>query len=100
MKQIRMERIMRLNWEAGEHWFDKKMMRFFSSAVEEFATVKEGKAYFVSSEKTTPTLRLYSVRVCDLETGIVGTVGEFQEYETQEQAKETIEKIVIGVDDD
>jgi len=77
------------------HWFDVDTMKFFSSRVAQTATVKDGKAYFVSSEQyDRRSPRLYSVRVCDMATGEIDTVGEFQEYETSSQARAAITKLV------
>ena len=77
------------------HWFDAATMKFFSSRVAQTATVKDGKAYFVSSEQfERRSPRLYSVRVCDMTTGDINTVGKFQEYETSQQAIAAIKKLV------
>jgi len=77
------------------HWFDTDTMRFFRSRIAQTATVKDGKAYFVSSEQFNySSPRLYSVRVCDMETGEIDTLGEFQQYGTSRQAQATIKQLV------
>ena len=85
-------------WEVEQkhrgHWFDPASKRFFSSRVDQTATVKDGKAYFTSSEQfDCDAPRLYSVRVCDLTTGDIDTVGEFQQYETASQARRAIKQL-------
>ena len=77
------------------HWFDVDTMKFFSSRVAQTATVKDGKAYFVSSEQNERrSPRLYSVRVCDMVTGEIDTVGKFQQYRTSQQAIAAIKTLV------
>lgn len=77
------------------HWFDPPSKRFFSSRIAQTAQVKDGKAYFVSSEQFDyKSPRLYSVRVCDLKTGDIDTMGEFQEHQTSQQAYKAIKALV------
>ena len=79
------------------HWFDAGAKRFFNSRVAQTAQVKDGKAYFVSSEQFDyKSPRLYSVRVCDLVTGDIDTVGEFQQYETAYWARKAISQLIAS----
>lgn len=84
------------NYEAGHHWFSKDTMRFFNSKVPEEAYKKGDKAYFISQEKSsfdnyTPE---YTIRVADLNTGEVDTVGEFGQYKSKYEAKKELKKIL------
>ena len=79
----------------GGHWFDASAKRFFNSRVAQTAELKDDKAYFVSSEQFDyKSPRLYSVRVCDMKTGDIDTVGDFQQYETSRQAYAHIKRLV------
>lgn len=87
--------IVRANgYGSQHHFFDAGATRFFKSRYPQTGIVKDNKAYFVTSEQfdyNSP--RLYTVRVCDMETGIVDTIGEFQQYQTSKQAQATIKDI-------
>lgn len=78
------------NAEAGYHWFTPDTRRFWGSRVASygFCSPDGARVYFVSSEYTgvDRRRRAYSVRVGDLETGKVDTVGEFNGYATRAQA--------------
>lgn len=77
------------------HWFEPQAKRFFHSRVAQTAKVKDGKAYFTSSEQFDDNSpRLYTVRVCDLVTGDINTVGGFQQYETSSQARAAIKELI------
>jgi len=80
------------------YWFTDGAKRFFDSRWEETATLIGTKALFVSSDQfhdgAHSEPRKYSVRVCDLATGDINTVGEFQAYATAAQARAAIKKIV------
>ncbi len=76
--------------KGDRHWFDRDTMRFFNSRVSHDAYKVRDKAWFVSSERQDEDdahPRLYSVRVCDLATGRINTVGTFQGYKTLDQAE-------------
>lgn len=78
------EDIQRRNRAAGFYFFEPATMRFFSSRVQSSIYVaKDGRAYFVTSERGTwpGARRLYTVRVAEL-SGDINTVGEFQGYQT------------------
>jgi hypothetical protein len=70
------------------HWFDAKTIKFFSSRFGTTAHRVNDTAYFISSEKFDDTFpRLYSIRKCDMITGEIDTVGEFQKYKTKKTAE-------------
>lgn len=83
-----LEDIRRRNARSGGHWFSSENMRFFGSRIQSSIYVaKDGRAYFVSSERDAAgrwwrqARRLYTVRVAEL-SGDINTVGEFQGYQT------------------
>lgn len=86
-----LEDIRRRNAALGHHWFSADTLRFFSSRIQERIYVgRDGRAYFVTSERFQPSRgpaarRLYTVRVANLD-GSIDTVGEFQAYGTGRQA--------------
>lgn len=85
--------IRRANDDAGYFYFSPETMDFFSSRVypELYKDVEENKIYFVTSEKdgmTATAKRRYSVRVFDVATSDVETVGEYGGYDDLEDAQE------------
>ena len=74
------------NKKAGKNWFDKDTMRFFDSRI-------ESKLYsdntFITSEKQEHQFpREYTIRIA-LNNGVdIESVGEFQQFDTLEQARE------------
>ncbi len=69
------------------HFFDKSACRFFASRLSRDAYLSDdGKqAYFVTSEQFTGSdghaqPRRYTVRKLNHDTGSIDTVGEFQQY--------------------
>lgn len=83
MELLERYEIERINERHGGHWFEAGSMRFFNSRVAEvgYKATSGRRVYFVSSERfDASTPRRYSVRVMDLETGDVSTVGVFQQY--------------------
>lgn len=70
------------NAAAGRHFFSPNTTRFFRSRYPRTAyTADHRKAYFVTSEAFDDrSPRLYTLRVYDLETQEVDTIGEFQAY--------------------
>lgn len=82
---------------AQHHFFDQGTTRFFRSRYPQTGVVKNNRAYFVTSEQFDYNApRFYTVRVCDLATGVVDTVGEFQQYQTSAQAQAAIKRIIRG----
>ncbi|MDO8690676.1 MAG: hypothetical protein Q7R39_11820, partial [Dehalococcoidia bacterium] len=61
------------------------------------AVQSEDKAYFVTSEQFDDrSPRLYTVRVCNLSTGDIDTVGKFQGHATSAEARRAIEGLIEG----
>ena len=90
--------IVRANgYSSQHHFFDPGATRFFKSRYPQTGIVKDNKAYFVTSEQfdyNSP--RLYTIRVCDMTTGIVDSVSEFQQYQTSKQSQAAIKAIING----
>ena len=71
------------------YWFSPDTLRFFRSRVGATAYESNDGRYrfFVSSEQFDyASPRLYTVRVQNTETGAIGTVGDFQGYESRRRA--------------
>lgn len=82
-----LSRIKEANKEKGYHWFSRATMRFFRSRVygETFDTPTG--ALFVSSEQyDDESPRLFTIRRFTVATGVIGMVGEFQEFDTKASA--------------
>ncbi|SDB95280.1 DUF7447 family protein [Shouchella lonarensis] len=73
-----------LNEEAGFYFFSPGAMRFFNSEMETQTTTREG--YFITSEHRGDDIRRFTIRLFDLETSDVHTVGAFMEFATLEDA--------------
>ena len=75
------------------HFFDASSKRFFRSRISQdaYLTTDKSKGYFTTSEQFVgsrgPAPRAYTLRVCDMKTGDISTVGEFQAYVSGAQAK-------------
>jgi hypothetical protein len=98
-EKISIDVIRQKNRQAGMYWFEPSTMRFFNSHISDTAWKKGDKAYFISSEQFDPlnypeVPRKFSVRVADLDTGEVGTVGEFQGFDTRSDAKKKIMELI------
>lgn len=96
--KININEIVKLNESKGFHFFEPSSMRFFSSRkpTEAYLNESENKAYFVTSEQFVSSLnekseRKYSVRVCNMETGDIHTIGEFNKLNRNEAVKEAKE---------
>jgi len=99
--RVHISELQRKNTDAGNYFFSAGAMRFFSSKTDEHATIKGNKGYFITSEqfkgdrrsglKSLP--RKFTVRVMDMKSGSVSTIGEFQQFGTHGQAKKKIEEL-------
>lgn len=75
------------NKAAGQHWFSKDTLRFFSSRVGSKLFKGTRCVFFVTSEEGPRGGRKFSVRkTCD-RGGRIQTVGDFQAYATRAQAE-------------
>jgi hypothetical protein len=89
--------IEKANREAGQHWFDRTTLRFFSSRIMGETRDVGRFVLFVSSERENErTPRLYTIRKFTKETGSVGTVGDFQQYGSRGEALGAMRKITAG----
>jgi hypothetical protein len=88
------EQVKKLNAAIGHTWFAPETMRFFASHV--LPTIYGGK-YFISSEEDTygNYARKFTIRIA-YRDGQIDTVGDFQAYETAEEAIEAVTEIVKG----
>lgn len=87
------------NHEAGFHFFEADTMAFFDSQIE---STLFGGCLFITSEQfhgsTEDGPRRYTVRVA-MADGSVDTLGEFQEFETWDNAMDAI-RDELGMDSD
>lgn len=93
-KYVSIQDVKNIAQRHGSHWFDADTMRFFNSRVSQDATIDGEFIYFVSSERYRSEPRLYSVRQLNIFTGIIETIGEFQQYRTSAQAKKVIKSLL------
>lgn len=85
MERLTLAEMKRRNKESGQHWFDEGAMRFFNTKIETKPNVAN---MFITSEyMEDPNEKRYTWRVFNLKTNKVETLGEFQKYETLEEAK-------------
>jgi hypothetical protein len=81
------------NKAAGFHWFDKAAMRFFNTAIE---TVPNKDYIFITSDyMDDPAEKRYTLRWFDPQTSKVETLGDFQAYETIEQARQARRGVIV-----
>lgn len=67
--------IIKMNQEAGQHFFDPASMRFFNSRI----SSKTCGRHFVTSEKGPDNVRRYTVRAIGTD-GKIADIGGFQAY--------------------
>jgi hypothetical protein len=99
MDIITIQEIERAHDRTGKHFFDPGAMRFFNSRKPQYGWQKGSRAFFITSEQFIPFnglphARMFTVRVCNLDTGDIDTVGTFQAYETRKQAEQVIKNII------
>lgn len=81
----------KLSKEVGQDWFNKGAMEFFNTKVEGEA---KGNHFITSEYMDDKSQKKYSIRQFDPSTYKVDTVGEFQEYETLQDAKNALNNIL------
>jgi len=99
MKQFKtIAEVKQANKQAGLHFFDKKTMEFFNSRIESTLINKKdnNRQYFITSEQFTGLgeyigKRLFTIREVK-ENGEIKTIGEFQGYNTKQEAKKELKK--------
>jgi len=89
MKGMSLHNFKDLNRQKGFHFFLSDTTRFFNSKISnwDFDT-----GYFITSEKGPNGKRGYTLRRGNFETGIVETIGEFQEYKNIYLARKALVK--------
>jgi len=101
MATVAMSVVKAANAARGHWWFEPATLRFFRSRVGRNAyRAADGRAYFVSSEQFIGSdgcahARKYSVRVQHID-GSIDTVGEFQAYATQADARTEARRLAKG----
>ena len=94
MQEISIDLVKQTNRRAGRYFFSPGATRFFRSRYPNYAYRVGNRAYFVTSEQFDDhSPRLFTVRVCDMTTGEVDTVGEFQEYRTRYLAGKAVKEL-------
>ena len=83
------------NKSVGGNWFEPETAAFFNSTYPTAAVLCEDVAYFVSGERygNDKPIR-YTVRACDMDTGCVDTIGEFQQHSTYDLAYDALEEYI------
>jgi hypothetical protein len=82
------------NRSIGHHYFDRGTMRFFNSKIESGLI---GGKYFITSERMELNMpKRYSVRMAAPD-GTIDSIGEFQQYDSKEDAREAIRAIMSEV---
>lgn len=100
LKTISTNQIKERNKASGNYFFSPSTMAFFKSRVDPTTYVKDGKAYFITSEKFEDTrgnseARKYTIREADVNTGIIkpeDDLTKFQKYNSKAQAKKDLMK--------
>jgi hypothetical protein len=88
------QQIAHYNKSKGQHFFDPSTMRFFNSVLYPNIINRNGLICFVTSEAE-PSMgiaRKFTARAL-LQNGHVEDLGEFQQFETEADAREYIMKI-------
>lgn len=96
MEVIRIEEVKQVDRDHKNHFFDADTIRFFNSRVSDRAYKVGDKAYFITSERSKigNQPRKWSIRVIDLTTGNIRTVGQFQEFNSSKEAKAELKRIL------
>lgn len=95
--EISIDEVKRINAKHGYYYFSQDTMRFFSSKVSTIAYKVGNKAYFITSEQNKLSgndPRKWTIRAIDLATGRIQTIGEFQEFNSNREAKNQLKEIL------
>lgn len=102
MKTIDIDQIKVLNQGHGLHFFSKSTMNLFNSKTHGDAQQNEGSeySYFITSEQYEDSRgnqepRRYTIRRCNLITGICITESAFQEFDDLNEAQEELDALMI-----
>jgi len=82
----------RSRYNPGEyrHWFDEGALRFFDTVLPAVGLRTEWGNYFITRETNPSGQKRYSIRKQYLETGNIGTHGEFHVYPSYMSAKQAL----------
>lgn len=78
--------MIKINKKHGYNFFDKKTMEFWNSKIE--TEVFENNTFVTSENNYDRTKILYTARLFNPISGRIKTIGEFQQFETLEEAIE------------
>jgi len=89
--------VISLNKERGQFFFSPDTIKFFNSKILGGSLKGKNKNLFITSEKRPSfkgetTFRKFSIRKVNKTTGSIETVGEFQQFGTQNQANNFIKE--------
>lgn len=90
-----LEEFKKLNKEIGNHWFSVGAMHFFDSKIHDF---DEDTGVFITSEDSHigASVRKFTLRHADFQTGRVKTLSVFQEFDSLRCARaEMGRKLVV-----
>lgn len=93
-EKVPMWKIEKKNMDAGQYWFSQDTKRFFKSKVPDEAIKKGNSAYFISSETDPNGKTAFTIREADLKTGSINTVGDFHSFNTRDEAKKELNKVL------
>lgn len=87
-----MKEVKEANEAIGNHWFSEGAMAFFNSVIE---TELIGRRYFVTSERMELSHpKQYTIREA-CEDGTIETVGDFQEFDSLDEATARCERLAL-----
>ena len=99
MNSIPMSHVVDVNKYYGKHFFDHDTMRMFKTRLPKTATqVSNNLVYFITSDCGFDRVsRFYNVRVCDMTTGSIDTLGESFTYTTKAQALKVMRDLMANL---
>jgi len=83
--------------KGAKYFFSPDAMRFFSSRICQLCWKKDNDIFFVTSEKNGNSYRKYTIRKSST-SGDITTMGEFQAYDTINEANMAIREIIEVVE--
>lgn len=93
------EEIRLANRKAGRHFFDADTLQFFSSSI--YGEIYGGR-FFITSEQDSNSHytypRKWSIRAASNNGASIDTIGEFQAYDTLEEAQQAVRFLTQEID--
>jgi hypothetical protein len=94
MKRYTISEMKAIQKEKNLHWFSESSMNFFNTVIETQPNIVN---IFITSDRMNHlSPKGYSLRWFNHETGNVETLGEFQLYETMDQARAARRKYTLA----